>query len=456
MAAPHTRRGTYVTMSQGGFVYRRRERDLPADARLVAQSQGDIRTASVETLSPSSPEWFVTDAQHRLTKGNLFKAYCWVATLLTFVGLIASGAFGVFLAIALTGGGIFVQRWDRERRTSRIVYDTSNPEIAERIAMAVSAAQWLGGCESLWHIFHAVQTSDWKRNAGAGTLIRRTLTRCSAGALPSFEVNVQTWCVPVGPQQVLFLPDRLLVWDGTHLVALPYDQISVRSSSTRFIEEGNVPRDGHQVGATWRFVCKDGTPDLRFNNNAKLAIMEYGELELRSHRGLVVVLQSSTTRAAEGAAQALAALAKRAQRVATTSATRPNQSAALAPDPVSSPSHAQDENTLLMRARSVAVLLKCIAAADRRVDVEEVTFASNVIAQLLPAGHPDLEQLLLAFRALPTSKEIVSEALRVVADAGSDYGRWVMDALHRMAQADGKLTPNEAERLSEFRLSLDI
>ncbi len=109
-----------------------------------------------------------------------------------------------------------------------------------------------------------------------------------------------------------------------------------------------------------------------------------------------------------------------------------------------------------MRARSVAVLLKCIAAADRRVDVEEVTFASTVIAQLLPAGHPDLEQLLLAFRALPTSKEIVSEALRVVADAGSDYGRWVMDALHRMAQADGKLTPKEAERLSEFKLSLDV
>ena len=50
----------------------------------------------------------------------------------------------------------------------------------------------------------------------------------------------------------------------------------------------------------------------------------------------------------------------------------------------------------------------------------------------------------------------MSEALRVVADAGSDYGRWVMDALHRMAHADGKLTPKEAERLSEFRLSLDI
>ena len=329
MAASQIRRGTYVTMSQGGFVYRRRERDRPTDTRLVEQSQGAIRTASVEALALSSPEWFVTDAQQRLTKGNLFKPYCWAAAMLTLVGLIASGGFGLFLALALTGGGILVQRWDRERRTSRIIYDTSDPEIAERIAMAVGAAQWLGGCESLWHVFYAVQTSDWKRNAGAGTLVRRTRTRCSAGALHLFEVNVQTWCVPVGPQQLLFLPDRLLVWDGNHLAALPYDQISVRSSSTRFIEEGgSVPRDGNQVGATWRFVCKDGTPDLRFNNNAKLAIMEYGEIELRSAGGLVVVLQCSTTRAAEGAVQALAALATRVQCLSTTSGTRLNPAAA--------------------------------------------------------------------------------------------------------------------------------
>ncbi|MEO7034246.1 MAG: hypothetical protein ABI548_10170 [Polyangiaceae bacterium] len=308
-------RGTYVSMTSGAFVYRRRDESVPSSpARLVEQGRGEIHSASVEQLALSSPEWFLADAQRRLGKTNLLKAYIWTAGILTICALIGSLALGVVAAALLGAGAFFIGRWDRERRTSRIHYTLEDPEIAERLAMATGAAEWLGQCVGLWHIFHSLQTSDWKKNAGAGTLIRRTRTRCSPGALPLFELNVSTWCVPVGPQQVLFLPDRILVWDGKNLAALLYEQLSIRSTTTRFIEDGGpLPSDGKQVGSTWRFVRKDGGPDRRFSNNAQLAVMEYGELELQSAGGLRLVLQTSNIRAADGAACALQALGDRAR-----------------------------------------------------------------------------------------------------------------------------------------------
>src|SRR6188768_2538859 len=132
-------------MVRGGFVYRWRNQSLSKpSARIVEQGQGDIVTASVESLALSSPEWFVEDAQRRLARTNLFKPYCWTAVSIILVALLSAFPLGLVLALLFGGLGILVQRWDLEQRTPRIIYDTSNPEIAERLAMVVGAAQWLG------------------------------------------------------------------------------------------------------------------------------------------------------------------------------------------------------------------------------------------------------------------------------------------------------------------------
>ena len=124
------------------------------------------------------------------------------------MGWSTSGPIALLLIIGLMAGGVGVFRWDRERRTARILYDVDSPELVERLAMANAVGQWLGHCASLWHVYYSAPTTDWKHNAGAGTLIRRTPTRSALGTLPKFELNIETWCVPVGPQQLLFLPDR--------------------------------------------------------------------------------------------------------------------------------------------------------------------------------------------------------------------------------------------------------
>jgi len=59
-------------------------------------------------------------------------------------------------------------------------------------------------------------------------------------------------------------------------------------------------------------VRRDGGPDRRFNNNAELPVMEYGELQLRSRSGLHLVFQTSTSTAGYAAERALVTLAQRA------------------------------------------------------------------------------------------------------------------------------------------------
>lgn len=459
-------RGTYVTFGGSGFHYRRKLTHTAPPPQLEAvETGGSIRTASASELAVSSPEWMVSDALARLTSWHWFKAYGWGAALVLL--WIWASSPGWVLAVAVLfaiGFGIPIERWDRERRTARIIYDVDDPQIVQRLEMANGAAKWLASCSSLWHIFHSVSTTDWKKNAGAGTLIRRTPTRCAVGALPGFELNIEVWCVPVGPQQLLFLPDRLLVWDGTALAALPYESITARMSATRFIEDGGrLPRDGQQVDSTWRFVRRDGGPDLRFGNNAQLPIMRYGELDLTSAGGLRVVLQTSTPDAASGAERALTALSRvgtwglgQAREAASPRMARTAAEPVTPTRPSTSTVPPSVDPGQVAIASSVATLLRYLAGADRRIDAEEVAFAEGLLNRLLPSDHPELARLCSSFRSLPTDQESVAWALALLGNTEPGYRHWVIDSLGELTQADGRVTPKEVQRLREMRQALGI
>ncbi len=452
-------RGTYVNFAAGTFRYQKLTETPRSNQRIVEHAEGNIVSASAHHLAACSPEWVLADSQQRLLRWRWFLGYCWIAGVLLLL-LWASSSASTALLFALVVGavGIPIRNWDLERRTARIIYDVDDPEVLERLAMANGAAQWLASCHTLWHVFHAVSTSDWKNNAGAGTLIRRTATRCGVGTLPQFELNVEVWCVPIGPQQLMFLPDRLLVWDGQSLAALPYEGISARASSTRFIEDGGVlPRDGHQVDSTWRFVRRDGGPDLRYNNNAQLPIMRYGELELASASGMQIVLQTSTLEASEGAAKAISALstreASRQLNAATSQDVEPNIH--LSTSSTVSPNEPGEQRALAL-ANSVATLLRYMACADRRLDSHEVQLADEVLRLLLPHQHPALVRLSTGFRSLPVDQGSVAQALATLGATELQYRRWVVDSLSKLANADGKVTPKEVERLIEVRHALGV
>src|SRR5262249_40843142 len=87
--------------------------------------------------------------------------------------------------------------------------------------------------------------------------------------------------------------DLLLVYQGDQYGAVSYESLSVECSPTRFIEDGNLPRDAQIVDHTWKYVNKSGGPDRRFSNNRQLPVVQYAHLEIKSTTGLNIHLQAS-------------------------------------------------------------------------------------------------------------------------------------------------------------------
>jgi len=321
-------RGTYVTFSAGGFQYRKKLQNSPpvpnaqpgpvpvtGPPPTTSTDPGQIYTASVAALQQSSPEEALQDIQVRTNRINWFAAYNTVAAVLFLAGTANLGSIALtLLAIGLIVPGVKVYSWNDERRTARLFYDVDDPEAMEHFARASASGEALAQTKAIWHVYSEMATRDWKRNAGAHSLIKRTAVSCINGPLPRIESNIQPWSIPAGPQKLLFLPDRLLVYENQRFAGIPYDQLLARAETTRFIEDGTVPADSHQVGATWKFVRKDGGPDRRFNNNRQLPILEYGVLTLSTTSGVNVVFHTSTRQAAELTVQALSALAELARK----------------------------------------------------------------------------------------------------------------------------------------------
>ncbi|WP_407370415.1 hypothetical protein ABFU49_16985 [Xanthomonas campestris pv. campestris] len=127
---------------------------------------------------------------------------------------------------------------------------------------------------------------------------------------PFVKTNIKTIAVNVGTQALHFFPDRVLIYDANGVGAVGYKELQVLVSSTRFIEDGSVPRDATVVDRTWRYVNKKGGPDRRFKDNRELPVCQYEEVALRSDTGLNELLQISRLGSGAGFASAIAGLSR--------------------------------------------------------------------------------------------------------------------------------------------------
>ena len=105
--------------------------------------------------------------------------------------------------------------------------------------------------------------------------------------------------LPLGKETLYFTPDAILVIAGAKVAAFRYNDVEIVSRPTRFVEDSAAPSDTQVVGETWRFLNRNGGPDRRFNNNRKLPICLYGEIDFKSASGLSERIQCSRVDASE-------------------------------------------------------------------------------------------------------------------------------------------------------------
>jgi hypothetical protein len=304
-------RGNYVHMGRGGLYYRAslgggggrgsqlvRHSGQPAQNPAGADGLSIIETGDVLAMRPSNGSHIVEEINQKMA---LVPSWPWPAVggaLISFIALGQPnitpliGAFvAAFFVLSLALSAVLA-RWDQQRKLVVVMYDLDD-EATGPFKAFTEEFDKLATVSRAWNIDAAAASQDWKRNAGAGRLVKRQSVNLTYSAPRVVKTNIDIPAIIGGRQGVYFLPDVALVMEGKRVGAVSYDQLGIVWDTTIFIEDEGVPADAEVVGHTWRFVNKNGGPDRRFNNNRQIPQVRYLQMGLRSADGLRKIIQLS-------------------------------------------------------------------------------------------------------------------------------------------------------------------
>lgn len=196
------------------------------------------------------------------------------------------------LAILLLVASIVFKCYIKKTGLIELEYEIDEDQkqlVAQRLEPMIRIA----GSQKLWRVMQTNKVIDTKYTAGAGTCMKRVICNTTKTVPFPFKTNAEAVAFISGSETLLFLPDKLIVFQGGKLGALSYSDISFSTNTTQFVEDGAAPTDATVVGQTWQYVNRDGGPDRRFKNNRKLPICLYGEAKLQSPSGLDTIIMFS-------------------------------------------------------------------------------------------------------------------------------------------------------------------
>jgi Protein of unknown function (DUF4236) len=333
-------RGHYIHAGANGFYYRaslghagQKPPRSSQPARFQTPSQQQLQPVdNVEMVDIESGDVLeMTDARFQDVIDEINRKARQVRTSLV-LGL--STALLAFLGWSMTQNpwmfaivppGYLLGYWlDSYQRTTVLFYEL-DPTLADLYQRFVAAFETMARCHRTWHIPSGGQVRDiatWKRNAGAGYLIKRNLTTLSQKLPAVVKCNFDPPHVRVGKQELYFFPDFALVLASGKAGAVTYDRLEMRVEPSRFIEDGDVPSDAQVVGQTWLHPNKRGGPDRRFASNRQIPVCLYEAVHFSSSTRLNELIELSKVGVAEGFATIARALGEYSP-VAKSSASRP-------------------------------------------------------------------------------------------------------------------------------------
>ena len=320
-------RGNYVRMGRGGLPYRTTFPSATAAGRTVRtpaisprepaqQGIGDqplreIESSDVSQMRDSSSAELLNELDRKRRSTRFAPIVLALSALLFSVMVFVQvPLWALVLALIIILGGVTAAHlYDEMTKTVVLFYELESD--SERDYEALHGAfDVLRSCARLWHVEAEGDVRDWKRSAGATSVVRRKVVALSKRAPRCVKTNIEVPAIPVGRQTLYLFPDRVLVFERNGVGVVSYAELIVDRRSTRFIEHGSPPRDATVVDRTWKYVNKKGGPDRRFKDNKELPIALYEDVHLGSQSGLNELLQFSKTNAAERLEVALQSLAR--------------------------------------------------------------------------------------------------------------------------------------------------
>lgn len=162
-----------------------------------------------------------------------------------------------------------------------------------RIQMLNLAVNLLTGSQMIWQVTAIQRNSSIKTNAGASNSVTRKRIRIYKKKPYFLKTNAVCYYVKLATEEVFALPDRLVVKGKKGWGTVAYEELEIKVSSVKHVEDVTPPKDAAIIGYTWQFVNKDGSPDKRYKNNRRLPWCNYGTIAFKSTTGLDVLLYVS-------------------------------------------------------------------------------------------------------------------------------------------------------------------
>jgi len=319
-------RGNYVHMGRGGLYYKKtlpsgttnRNQSIPIKPELQ-QSHSEIdheplkeiESGNLAQMVDSSSADLVTEMNDKRKKMRVWPFVAVLGLVAAFFAFQNSQSPIPAIVIASVTAllTIFAFVKDSLRKTTVLFFELE-PEIESLYQKLHDSFECISSCSTKWHVEAEGAVKDRKRNAGATSVIKRTSISLGIGNPPYVKTNISVPSVPVGKQTLYFFPDKVLIFEANGVGAVSYPNLNVSVESTRFIEDGSVPRDAKVVDRTWKYVNKRGGPDKRFKDNRELPIALYEDIHFTSDTGLNERIEISQVGLGNDFEHSISALAK--------------------------------------------------------------------------------------------------------------------------------------------------
>jgi hypothetical protein len=313
-------RGNYIHAGRGGIYYRqtlgrrsRKPSPRPEAPELAPPPTGapmrEIDSGGVSEMVDSSSAGLLEEINAKLSAGALLPLALG-ASLVALPILLVTVPPPLSL-VAWAGGALVLLIGARLRdltaRSVVLLYDLE-PEVEKAYEKLVDSIEAVSDSARLWHVPQVAAVAQTKYHGGAKTTVQRDVVTPRRRSLPAIKANIDFPVLPAGSQLLAFTPERLLVFEGNGVGAVPYKDVKAEVSETRFLEDRDVPTDAKVVDRTWRYVDKEGGPDDRFRDNPEIPVVLYEQVHLTSPSGLNELFQVSKLGAGKALGESLRAL----------------------------------------------------------------------------------------------------------------------------------------------------
>jgi hypothetical protein len=229
----------YIHLGRGGVYYRQsleppRTRRLPSEDDAyqvpVTIDLKEITSNSAATLCDSSAKELLAELNRVKSRVDRFPIVAIVGLLITVaIATKWQSLLWTLSAFSSLVIAIYARHIDVLRGTAILRYEWDAGANGP-FSQFQAAFERLAACQGIWHVTAAGDTSDWKRNAGAGTLNKRALIRPGIALPPKVQCNISVPFLDASGRKLFFFPDSFarlrFHWSGSSIVC--------RSSASRW------------------------------------------------------------------------------------------------------------------------------------------------------------------------------------------------------------------------------